>query len=384
MVRNQIPDLKQVTGKVLIVDDEKKNQDVLKDILESEGHETKIAENGKQALKFVKEFNPNLILLDIIMPGMNGFEVCEILKNDSDTVNIPIIIVTSLDSPQDQLKGIDAGANDFLTNPISLQNVILRSRNFIYSHKLYNRVLNNYKKLEELEKLRDNLTHMIVHDMNSPLTILKADLYHANNLVKNKKYKELQTILDEIEINTNRLINMSQSMLDVHKFESKTMKLNKCNSDLIKIINESIKSIEKIKKKHKIEFYRKEEQLILPVDPSIIRRVVDNLLNNAIKFTPSGGEIKISIEKFNGKIKVYVRDNGPGIPKKDQDRIFKKFEQAKIRSEKKRYSAGLGLAFCKLAIEAHGGKIGVESEEGRGSKFWFSLAMENNQNKTCN
>lgn len=384
MVRNQIPDLKQVTGKVLIVDDEKKNQDVLKDILESEGHETKIAENGKQALKFVKEFNPNLILLDIIMPGMNGFEVCEILKNDSDTVNIPIIIVTSLDSPQDQLKGIDAGANDFLTKPISLQNVILRSRNFIYSHKLYNRVLNNYKKLEELEKLRDNLTHMIVHDMNSPLTILKADLYHANNLVKNKKYKELQTILDEIEINTNRLINMSQSMLDVHKFESKTMKLNKCNSDLIKIINESIKSIEKIKKKHKIEFYRKEEQLILPVDPSIIRRVVDNLLNNAIKFTPSGGEIKISIEKFNGKIKVYVRDNGPGIPKKDQDRIFKKFEQAKIRSEKKRYSAGLGLAFCKLAIEAHGGKIGVESEEGRGSKFWFSLAMENNQNKTCN
>ena len=84
MVRNQIPDLKQVTGKVLIVDDEKKNQDVLKDILESEGHETKIAENGKQALKFVKEFNPNLILLDIIMPGMNGFEVCEILKNDSE------------------------------------------------------------------------------------------------------------------------------------------------------------------------------------------------------------------------------------------------------------------------------------------------------------
>jgi len=373
MYKEEIPQREEIEGQVLVVDDEEKNREMLRDILVSEGHDVREARDGEETLAIVTDYKPDLILLDIMMPGMDGYEVCKRIRRDEELLHIPIIMVTALNEKEDKLKGIEVGANDFLSKPISSRNVILRARNAIYSHKLYSRILESYNELDELQEIRDNLMHMIVHDMNSPLTVIKGNVNIANTLVDSEGNKKLTDVLNNIEVSVNRLIKMVHSILDVNKFESNSMELKKREVDLVPILEESIDSMSALKKNRELVLSKEVEVNKRKCDPDIIRRVIDNLITNAIEFTPSDGKIEVAIAEENRQTKISVKDNGPGIPEEDQDKIFKKFGQAKTRAKNKKYSVGLGLTFCKLAIEAHEGEIGVNSEPGEGSEFWFRI-----------
>ena len=373
MESSNIPDLEEVNGDILVVDDDKNSRDMLKDILEPEGHDITLAEHGEEALELLKDDNPDLILLDVMMPGIDGLEVCKRIKSDPELSHIPVILVTVLNNKEDKLKGIEAGANEFLTKPISSKNVILRSRNLIYSHKLYERVVQDYHKLKDLQELQNNLVHMIVHDMKS----LLAGIRTGARIIKNKIGENINTtvtkMLNRIEKSTNRLISMVESMLDVNKFESNNMELNKQNANIVSIIQQSLNSISSFEARQNIVIHDATNHIEKCFDPEVIRRVIDNLLSNALYFTSSDGEIDIYIKRHNHNIKVSVEDDGPGVPEEYQEKIFEKFGQVKARLNGERYSIGLGLTFCKLAVEAHGGEIGVESEEGKGSRFWFLI-----------
>jgi two-component system sensor histidine kinase/response regulator len=370
--KNQSLNLENSTGKILIVDDEIVNRELLKEILNARGFETEEAEDGIQALQKVQESPPDVILLDIMMPRMDGFEVCQKIKSDIVTAPIPVIIMTSLTDRKARLKGIDAGANDFLTKPIDTRDVVLRVRNAALSKRLYDQVQAQYKKLKELEELRDNLVHMLIHDMKSPLFSILGNLEILKTRAVDNTEKEIRYINTAYE-QASVLFEMINSLIDVKRMESGQMPLKLIECDVRDIIQDVLKMFIVLTLHLKIIYNEPPVSKMVLCDKDIIRRVVMNLFYNAIRFTPEEGEVMINIKEEEYQVTVSISDTGLGIPLEYHTKIFEKFGQVTDHGHTIKYSSGLGLTFCKLAIEAHGGKIDVESEKGKGSTFWFSL-----------
>jgi signal transduction histidine kinase len=362
-------------GRVLVVDDEEKNRLLLRDLLEVQGYEVSEAEDGEQALQKAAEVRPDLVLLDLMMPKLDGFEVCRRLKRDPETSSVPILLLTSLGERNVRLTGIEAGANDFLNKPIDAQDLILRVRNAVHAKHLFDQLQENYDRLRELETLRDNLTHMIVHDLRTPLTTINGYLQLLKMTGVQKLDEEEKGYVEQALSATSALVEMISSLLDVSRLEAGAMPLNLNPNDLGTVAKEAFESLGPLVGKRQVHVEAPSEPLLVRCDPEIIRRVIVNLLTNAIKFTPPDGQVRVAVKRDGAKAKVTVVDTGPGIPPEYREKIFEKFGQVETRQQEGSYSSGLGLTFCKLAVKAHGGKIGVDSEVGKGSTFWFVLPL---------
>lgn len=370
------PQTEGYTGTILVVDDEEINREILRALLESKGYTVIEAVNGEEALRRIAEVQPDVILLDLMMPIMDGFETCRKLKVDPVTAPIPVLLVTSLTDRSDRLKGIEAGANDFLNKPIDAEDVILRVRNALFVKRLYDEIQENYRKLKELENLKDNLILMIVHDLRQPITALSLQMQLLMMQDDSVLLRDKKEIIEQASSATNMLIEMVSSLLDVNKLEDGKMKLNMSSCDLKHLTEEIVGKLGPLKADLNISVKSTIGDVVVICDVDLIRRVIGNLTGNALKFTPSNGEVRIIIQPEDSRIKIAISDNGIGIPEEFHERIFEKFGQVKTRKEGKKYSTGLGLTFCKLAVEAHGGEIGVQSEPGKGSTFWFILPRE--------
>ena len=359
-------------GRILLADDEEKNRRLLRDILESEGYHVTLAEDGQQALDKVFAEPPDVVLLDIMMPKVDGYAVCTQLRKDSRTAYLPILIITALKDRDDMLKGIRAGANDFLTKPIDAEEIRLRVKNAVLAKHLYDQVQEALVKLRGLEMLRDNLTHMIVHDMRSPLMVVSGSFEVITH--EQDRLSPTQKKFVTMGQNAGReLIEMVTTLLDVSRMEGGTMPLSRVSCDIRKMAQAAVESVAVLGQQNQLTLRVTGDSANAEVDRDITHRVFVNLLGNAIKFSPEGGTIGIGISATGQAVRVTVTDQGPGIPPEYHQAIFDKFEQVESRKKNRKYSTGLGLAFCKLAVEAHGGQIGVESEVGAGSTFWFSL-----------
>jgi signal transduction histidine kinase len=360
-------------GKVMVVDDEPQNRELLRDMLHASGHSVVEARDGEEALKRVQETLPDVVLLDLMMPRIDGFEVCRCLKRDPATAPVPVLLVTSVTDRESRLIGIRSGANDFLSKPIDREDLLLRVRNAIVAKRLFDQLQQSYERLQQLEVLRDNLTHMIVHDLRSPLTGILASIQLLETTTDGRLTAEEQRYLRTALSSTTMLTDLVSSILDVNRLEAGEMPLRFGPCDLRKVISEAVKHFELRAQLKQIQLNVSSEKTLVHCDEVIVGRIVGNLLNNAIKFTPQGGRVGVAVEREFERIRVIVSDTGIGIPKEYYFRIFEKFSQVKNRRENQMHSTGLGLTFCKLAIEAHGGNIGVESEIGVGSRFWFTL-----------
>jgi signal transduction histidine kinase len=360
-----------LNGKVLIVDDDSYVCATMEALLKNEGHELIFASSGAEGQAKALAERPDVILLDVMMPEMDGYEVCRRLKADPATAAIPVLLVTALTERKERLKGIEAGANDYLTKPIDAQDLRLRVRNAIYTRKLYDQLQQSFEQLKELEALRDNLTHMIVHDMRSSLGSVLGFAQLLKASAKNKLDEREANFLNKVERNTNLLLDMVISLLDISRLEAGQMplRMNPCN--MYDLARAAIQPLEALLGSRTINVQRPEPPITIVCDIDLTRRVVANLVGNAIKYTGDDGIIQVHFEALPQAVKVSVTDNGPGIPREQHKRIFEKFSQA--RTEQRSLGVGLGLAFCKLAVEAHHGSIGVESDVGKGSTFWFIL-----------
>jgi PAS domain S-box-containing protein len=231
----------------------------------------------------------------------------------------------------------------------------------------------NFKKLKETEAARDNLMDMIVHDMKSPLQVIQSTLSILKSELASGKGCVDMAYVDEAVDQTSRLTEMVGSLLDVSLFEAGDVPLNMSGCDLRVLAKRAVSSLSLVSNRHSISVRMPQEPVHAVCDEEIIRRVVVNLLVNAIHHTPAETQIQLVVARENGHIQVEVADDGPGIAPEHHDRIFTKFSQIRDPGKPRKGSSGIGLAFCKLAIEAHGGRIGVESAPGRGSRFWFAL-----------
>ncbi len=366
----------ECAGKILVVDDEEINRELLSSLLSVYHYDVVEAEDGETALELAAAAPPDTVLLDVMMPGLDGFEVCRRLKADPATAAIPVLLVTALSERKDRLTGIKAGANDFLTKPIDSQDVVLRVRNAVHAKRLYDQVRESYERLCELEQLRDNLTHMIVHDLRSPLTGLYGHLQLLEMSAADKLDDEDQKDLQNALTSATALIDMVSSLLDVSRLESGKMPLRPREFDIAPLVDDAIGTLGAMVQKCNVTWEQPPERFPAFCDPDVTRRIIANLLGNALKFTPERGDVTVLLEGSDAGPKLCVIDSGPGIPKEFHGKIFEKFGQADIRQTGTKYSTGLGLTFCKLAVEAQGGTIGVESEPGQGSVFWFALPRE--------
>ncbi len=367
------------TPDILVVDDTPANLRLLTGMLKEHGYRVRPVPSGKLAIQAIQNEKPDLILLDINMPEMDGYEVCKYLKADEAFKDIPILFISALDETIDKIRAFAAGGVDYVTKPFQFEEVEARVHTHLKLRRLQmelenkNRQLQeNYDQLKKLEELRDNLIHMIVHDMRSPLMAIMLGLdVHKRRAAAKLNEEEMEPVVEAL-ISTDRLVEMVSSLLDVSRLESGKMPIHIEECDLTGLIRDVVKSLKNLNPDCQIEMVQQDPEMVR-CDRELMRRILTNIGANAVKFAPENGRVKFDIQKDCAGIKVLISDNGPGIPKEFHEKVFEKFGQVEARRQRKMYSTGLGLTLCKLAVEAHGGKIGVESEVGKGSTFWFTL-----------
>jgi two-component system, sensor histidine kinase and response regulator len=356
---------------VLVVDDEPKNVELLTDLLESRNYRVCQAADGEQGLALARAQLPDVVLLDVMMPRLNGFEVCRRLKAEQKTAMIPVLMVTALDARQDRIAGIDAGANDFIHKPIDSADLMLRVRNAAATRHLHDRLATQLRQLQELESARDTLTHMIVHDLRSPLTGLRAYLDLLQMAADGNP--EVMEYVAEGQKIAGRLTEMISQVLDVSRMESGQMPLSVKETDLSQVLPAAVATLGPPPSGITLEYEIPQKPVSIHCDPDLIGRVVVNLVGNAFKFTPRGGQVTLGLVGDADRVRITVTDTGPGIPPEFQGKVFEKFGQAPLGQSSSSRSTGLGLTFCKLAVEAHGGRIGLEGPKGGGARFWVEL-----------
>ena len=373
------------TRRVLVVDDEERNVKLIKGMIMSEPYEVVTASCGQEALDYLKSNSADLIVLDVMMPDIDGFEVCRRLKQADDTRAIPTLMVTALKEKEHRVKAMEVGADDFLNKPVDRTELLVRVKSLLRMKSYHDKVLETNaqisaknKRLEELERTKEELTHMIVHDLMNPLSVISMglDLLMFDQMNYSDEQKET---MQQCHHNCDELKRMIQSLLDIHKMEDGKLAPDCRHIVVSDLIEQLLVSFQASAEYHQVEleFDRSDPVEKIYADEMLIKRVMSNLISNAIRHTPPFGKIGIAVDSGtgNGSVKLSVSDSGEGIERRYHQQIFERFEQIELkRSGAKVGSCGLGLAFCKMAVEAHGGSIWVESEgRGDGSTFYIRV-----------
>jgi signal transduction histidine kinase len=349
---------------ILVIDDEPDNFDVVETLLDSENYELHYAPTGQQAIDCLNSFQPDVILLDVMMPDLDGMEVCRQIKSDPQWQALPIIMVTALTAKEDLAKCIAAGADDFISKPVN--GVELRAR----VHSML-RIKQQYDKLQTLLNLREDMVNMIVHDLRNPLTsiVISNEILRFPGLSPEKH----QDKTDKITLAAQQMQSLIDNLLVMAKLESGKMDLNCIEVDLCALCISALADIEAIALQKNLNLVSElpDPGGMVKVDVPIFRRVLDNLLSNAIKFSPSNSQVTLKAEYLTTGAKLQVVDSGSGVPQKLRQSIFEKYEIGTRMPEVSQI--GLGLAFCKMAIEAHHGTITVEDHHPKGTIFTIFL-----------
>lgn len=374
---------------ILIVDDEENNILLIKGILSSGDYNLIGATSGKEALRIVAEDPPpDMILLDVMMPEIDGFEVCRKLKQDEKTRVIPIVMVTALREEEHQVKAIDVGADDFLSKPVNPFELRVRVKSLLRIKSYHDDLLKSYQvieesnmKLKELDQMKEGLMNMVVHDLKDPFTSISMNLEML--MLQNETLSDIQVrAIERCDRSCQESRQLIQELLDISKIEEGRLLLNREMTDPLELIQDLLKYFETEIERKRISLHLQEkcDQIVIAIDRRLIKRLMTNLLNNAIRYVPENGtiEIRIDTDPIDRNLCISIKDNGIGLEEEYKSKVFDKFEQVSVRKAGGAAGAsGLGLTFCKLVAEVHGGKIWVESEgKNKGCTFTFTIPLQ--------
>jgi signal transduction histidine kinase len=381
--------------RILIVDDETDIAAILKLHLEDSGYVTAWAGNGESALKILNDGRFSLVLMDIRMPGMNGLEVLKRIREAG--LDTAVIMMTAHDSENLVVECMTSGAVDYVSKPFSLDDMLQR-----VNRAIENRQMQLSK--DRLEQEKEDFFFMLSHDLKNPITAVigSIDIMREGRLgpVNAEQGEYLQSAIDSC----NEVVAMIDNLLDVQRFETGKMPVVIRPHNPVAIARTAVERFSKAAEYEGIALTMDcdRDTPEIAVDRSLINRVLANLLVNSIKFTPSGGKIILSCCCIRSsaaqrlRIPVYfvppagftnrkcfvrlsVKDTGNGIPHEDLDQIFERYTQSHNATARERGGAGLGLAFCKMAVESFNGIIWAESEAGEGSEFIILLPCYPNE-----
>jgi two-component system sensor histidine kinase/response regulator len=361
---------------IMFVDDEPDNLNLLQHFFSETPYALRFFTSGAHAWAAAQNELPDLLLLDVCMPGMDGYEVCRRFKADNRLSSVPVLFLSSLAATEEITKGFDLGAVDYITKPFRQAEVLARVRNHLALSLAYSRLTEQHIYLQELERQRDTFVHMLVHDLRSPLMSMLCHLRAVETSGATRLDEEDLSSLRTVIQCTRTLSRMVSTVVDLSRMEHAQLTLNRQRVPLEELFRAAREQV-----MDPLSVRRVTQQIAKgcpPVfcDQDLSTRILGNLLSNAIRYTPEATDIILGAEPTpDGKIRLWVKDHGPGIPTEDHARIFEKFVVTQHTKLAGSSSTGLGLAFCKLATEAQGGTIGLESEAGHGSLFWFTLPV---------
>ena len=363
--------------KVLAVDDTEDNLDLLEFALRKKSMDIVRASSGAECLEMAVKHKPDIILLDIQMPDMDGFETLRRLRHNPETMKIPVIFLTAAKrDPKSIEEGLLLGAIEYLTKPIDMDELFVR----------INSIFKLYKIERELEETKAKFMAMLVHDLRSPLGGIKSVFELLIDLSKEGKASgpEILQIIESALLSSTGLLDLVNDLLDLSKYQAGQVRLDRATVDIGAVIEMSVSGFS-------VSFSNKEVKLakeygqglpMVSLDPRKISQVITNLVSNALKFTPKGGTV--TIQTFPGKlpgiaqqgaVSVSIADTGIGIKAEEIPLLFSHYRQASSAKHVKDKGTGLGLAICKLIVEAHGGTIGISSILGKGTTFTFTLPV---------
>lgn len=362
--------------KILIVDDVTSNVLLLKILLTNEKFQICTASNGHQCVEVARSEHPDLILLDVMMPELNGFDTAVILKKDPLTADIPIIFLTALNSPSDLVHGFQVGAHDFLTKPFNKEELIMRVMHQISLVAAKRYIIEQNEKLKRIISNRDKMYSVIAHDLRSPMASIRMVLNLCVNVVTPDMVgEEIFGLLDKANRESEETHDLLDNLLKWTKSQTGRLEVAYQNLELDDIVPGEVDIFTMIAemKKIKLQYIPSEEHLKVRADNDMMKTVVRNFISNAIKFTPEGKGIEVYYKKSGEFAKISVRDHGVGIAPERIDTLFHKGETTYGTGGEE--GSGLGLQLCADFARKNGGDVMVESTLGEGSTFSFLVPL---------
>lgn len=372
----------KTNASILIVDDEPNNLKVLHNLLTQNGYDVRAARDGKTALEAANVTHPDLILLDIKMPNMTGYEVCQTLKQDDDLAHIPVIFISALNNVTDIVKAFEVGGVDYVTKPFQFEEVLARITNhltIVYQQRQLRSQSEQIQAMRKRDQLRfDKLTEMreqfiqaATHDLKNPLAIVMGCADLMGRIDEVRGHPHLSECVTNIKHASQEMMNLVTGMLDLVRMQS-TLTLNLQPVDLADFVGELVAAMKVRASERNIDIRLTSADTAIPVniDTQLMQRVVDNLLSNAIKYSPDNASIEVVTLLEDDKAVLHVVDEGFGIQQEHIPHLFNPFFRAKkYDGEREIEGTGLGLSIVKELVEQHGGHINIVSTVGEGTTF---------------
>lgn len=366
------------TPVVLVVDDNPKNVQIIALILKELNYKIIIAVNGKNAIEMVNKKRPDLVLMDVMMQGMDGFEASKIIKSAPENENVPVIFLTALSEKTNIVKGFEAGGVDYITKPFNKEELISRIKTHLELKYTRDELQKTTRHLSDLNEIKDKMFSVIGHDLRSPVGSIKMtlDLLLCNQ--HNMKDTEFMETIHLLNQTSDEVFSLLENLLGWAKSQSgnitiQTEKLNLKQLSLnLYLLQKSNMNLKKIRFENRIE-----DEIEILADENTFMSILRNLISNAIKFTPEGGNISLSATRKSKTVDIAVIDNGMGIPPENLSKLFDEKQFISTYGTNNEAGSGLGLILCQSFARYNNGLIRVESTPGKGSKFIVEMPIAN-------
>jgi signal transduction histidine kinase len=369
-------------SRALIIDDDTVSGRLVARYLQRAGHEVVVRSDGPSGLEAALASPPDLILLDVMMPGLDGFSVCAALRDEDATREVPVIFLSARGDLGDRVTGLDQGAVDYLVKPFVPEDLLARVRAALRTTSLQAELRQAFSELRQVDLNRQELVSMLAHDIRGMLGAVSSAVEMARLDLEELPSRDAHRFLDIAERNTTELVDLTTNLLDIYRLEEGRLRPRAQSVDLAAL---AVDLTDRLAGQAR----RKEARLVVAgaapemvvADRDLLERVLLNLVTNALKFSPAGGTVTIELgaaltppSGLPGLV-VAVRDEGPGIAPADQPHLFERFTPLALPSGKRPVGSGLGLAFCQKVVALMGGEIWVDSGPERGSTFAFVVPI---------
>ncbi len=360
---------------ILIADDDATTRKMVSQYLKKKGYNVFEASNGIETFTSIIEHPINIAVIDWVLPGMDGIDVCRKFREKQKSNYVFIIMLTAKEEKKDLIEGFDAGVDEYIMKPVNLQELIARIKVGERIVGLERKLIEKQRELAGTNEMKNKFIGIVAHDLRNPVISIRgfSELLMKDSAKLNEEQNEFLNIIHSTSRNMLAMIN---DLLDISRIESGNMQISQKNGSLNKLILERIQMVQLQADKKHISIHK--ELTIIPeiaFDEHRMGQAVDNLITNAIKFAPIGSNVYLRLKQEGDIVKFSVTDEGPGIPREEQHLLFSEFHRLSIRPTGGETSTGLGLAIAKKIIEAHNGMIEFETQEGIGSTFSLILPI---------
>jgi len=360
---------------VLIAEDDAATRGMLSQYLKKKGLTVMTAADGDEAAEILKKNQISIAILDWMMPGLSGIDIVRKIREKKAAAYTYILMLTARDKAEDMLTGFEAGVDEYIQKPINLRELFTRLKVGMRIVKLEQSLKEKEHTLVDLIQIKNKFIGIAAHDLRNPVISIRgfAELLLKGNGNLTEEQKEFISIIHTTSDNMIALLN---DLLDLSQIESGKLDITKTRVSLKSLVEEKVRLHRFHAEKKRITIHTDLKKIpLIEIDEQRIGQAIDNLLTNALKFSPSGTNVFLNLRKEENNVVFSIRDEGPGIPADEQPLLFNEFQRLSIRPTAGESSTGLGLAITKRIIDAHGGKIEVESHVGRGSTFSLILPL---------